>query len=58
MFKLLLGGTHVGYPFGGAPPGSLWPPKGSPGVREFWKKIAKILKYYIKIACALKVPKL
>ena len=41
MFKLLLGGTNVAYPLGGAPPGPLGPPQGSLGVREFWKKLQK-----------------
>ena len=39
IFKLLLLGTHVGYPLGGAPPGPLGPPQGYPGVREVWKKL-------------------
>ena len=35
IVKLLLGGTQVGYPLGGAPPGPLEPLQGSPGVTEF-----------------------
>ena len=42
--KLFLRGTHLGYPLGGAPPGPLAPPQGSPGVREFWKKLQKFSK--------------
>ena len=49
MFKFWLGGTHVGYPFGGAPPGPLLPPKGSPGVTEFWKKLQKFPKFKRKL---------
>ena len=41
MFKLLLEGTHVGNPIGGAPPGPLGPPEGPPDVTEFWKKLQK-----------------
>ena len=44
MFKLLIGGTYVGYLPGGAPPGSPQPPQGSPGVTEFWKKLQKFPK--------------
>ena len=44
IFKLLLGGTHVGYPLGGAPPRPLRPPQGSLGVTEFWKKLQKFPK--------------
>ena len=44
IFKLLLGGTHVGYPPGGAPPRPLRPPQGSLGVTEFWKKMHKFPK--------------
>ena len=58
MFKLLLGGTNVEYPLGGAPPGPLGPPQGSLDVRRFWKKIANFLKYYMKIVHASKYPKL
>ena len=35
IFKLLIGGSHVGYHLGGAPPGTPQPPQGSPGVTEF-----------------------
>ena len=44
MFKLLIGGTYLGYPPGGAPPGIPQPPQGSPGVTEFWKKLQKFSK--------------
>ena len=42
--KLLPEGTYVGYPLGGAPPGPLAPPQGSPGVLEVWKKLHKFPK--------------
>ena len=44
MFKLLIGGTYVGYPPGGAPPGTPHPIQGSPGVTEFWGKLKKFPK--------------
>ena len=58
MFKLLLGGPNEAYPLGGGPPGA---PGASPGVPECQRvleKIAKILKYYVRIAHASKYPKL
>ena len=39
IFKLLLEGTQVGNPLGGAPPRPLGPPQGPPGVLEIWKKL-------------------
>ena len=58
MFKLLLGGTYVGYALGGAPPRPLRPPQGSLGVTEFWKKNEINPKNYIKNLHASKYPKL
>ena len=37
-----------GTPLGGAPPGPLSPPQGSPGVREFWKKMQTFSKIILK----------
>ena len=48
IFKLLLGGTRLGYPLGGAPLRPLAPPQGSPGVTEFWKKLHKFSKLIYK----------
>ena len=44
MFKSLIGGAYVGYPPGGAPPGTPQPPQGSPGVTELRKKLQKFSK--------------
>ena len=55
--KWSLRGTHVRYPFGGAPPGPLGPPPGVPGCQRVLEKIAKILKQYIKNLHASKYPK-
>ena len=44
IFKLLLQGTQMGYLLGGAPPGSLVPPQGPPGVTELWKKLQNFPK--------------
>ena len=58
MFKLLLGGINVAYFLGGAPPGPPGASPGVPGCQRVLEKIAKILKYYIKIVHASKYPKL
>ena len=57
MFKLLLGGTYVGYALGGAPPRPLRPPQGSLGVTEFWKKLKKSQKLYKKFT-RIKIPQI
>ena len=58
MFKLFLEGTHVGYLFGGAPPGPLRPPQGRPGVLEIWKKLQKFPNMILKIYMHQNTPKL
>ena len=44
IFKLLLEGTQVANPLGGAPPRPLGPPQGPPGVLEIWKKLLQFPK--------------
>ena len=58
MFKLFLEGTHVGYLFGGAPPGAPEAPPGPTGCPRDLEKLAKIPKNYIKISHASKYTKL
>ena len=58
IFKLLLGGTHVGYPLRGAPPRPLRAPQGSLDVAEFWKKLQKFPKIIQKIYMHQIFPKL
>ena len=57
MFKLLLEGTHVGFPFGGAPPGLLRHPQGPPGVLETWNKLQKFIKIIQKLHMHQNIPK-
>ena len=49
--------TYVAYPLGGAPPGSLEPPKGSQGVLEVWKNCNNSQKLY-KIFTCRKIPEI
>ena len=55
--KLLLRGTHMGYPPWGGPPWAPRAPPGVPGCQKVLEKIAKILKKYIKNLHASKYPK-
>ena len=56
-FKLLLEGTQVGNPLGGAPLRPLGPPQGPPGVLEIWKKLQVFPKIIYKITCT-KIPQI
>ena len=56
MFKLLIGGTYVGSPPWGGPPGDPTPHPGVPRCHRVLGKIEKIPKNYIKILHTSKYP--
>ena len=57
MFKLLLGGTNVAYPLGGAPPGPRGLPRG-PRVSESSEKNCKNSQKLYKNCTCIKIPQI